>query len=389
MTDLSIGPLVAADETLHHQVVNTFGAVASTDVNWTEKIWANASARDGSLQIAFGLGKYLNRGVLDAYAGVCQGTTQWTVRGSRSLVLDAETISVGPLHYEVIEPLRSVRIVLEPNEIQPIAFDVVLHAAVPAGLEGREVIRAPGSSRITNDVVRYHQAGRAEGWVELDGERTPIDSSSWVSARDHSWGVRNSVGAPAKDLAPTKYPRNPQSFTSWAPITMTDPAGNDFVLFHYLMNSNFPGQPAVKLSGSIETIDGAVDPLVTAQWIDTSIDDHNRRFLHGTLATTSASGAHNTWRFEASERGTGFHLGTGLYFGFNGAYHGQWRGDLQIDGERVDNCDDRAVAQRIHQLRDCIVHVSGDDGSSGTGVMQTVVIGEFPKFSTTLANTFI
>ncbi|MDT5314340.1 MAG: hypothetical protein QOE74_3360, partial [Mycobacterium sp.] len=30
---------------------------------------ATAYARDGSLQLAFGLGKYTNRGVIDGYAG--------------------------------------------------------------------------------------------------------------------------------------------------------------------------------------------------------------------------------------------------------------------------------------------------------------------------------
>ena len=31
---------------------------------------------------------------------------------------------------------------------------------------------------------------------------------------------------------------------------------------------------------------------------------------------------------------TGFHLGTGLYFGFKGHRHGQWHGPQHIDGER-------------------------------------------------------
>jgi hypothetical protein len=30
---------------------------------------------------------------------------------------------------------------------------------------------------------------------------------------------------------------------------------------------------------------------------------------------------------------TGFHLGTGLYFGFDGHWHGEWRGELHVDGE--------------------------------------------------------
>ena len=35
---------------------------------------------------------------------------------------------------------------------------------------------------------------------------------------------------------------------------------------------------------------------------------------------------------------TGFHLGAGLYFGFNGHHHGEWRGELLVEGERIDDC---------------------------------------------------
>ena len=164
---MSIGRLVAADESLHHQVTNTFGAVMTSDLNWTEKIWASAFAHDGSLAVAFGLGKYLNRGVVDAYAGVAGGVTQWTVRGSRALALDPDTSSVGPILYEVVEPLRTTRLVLERNEIQPIAFDITMHAVVPPALEGRELLRDANTNRVTNDVVRYHQSGGASGWVIL------------------------------------------------------------------------------------------------------------------------------------------------------------------------------------------------------------------------------
>ena len=387
--DITIGPLVAADETLHHQVVNTFGTVASTDANWTEKIWAIACANDGALQVSFGLGKYHNRGVLDAYAGVSRGTEQWTVRASRALHLDPDTTSAGPIHYEIVEALRAVRIVLQPNEVQPIAFDLTLASEIKPGMEGREILRAPNSSRVTNDVVRYHQAGTAAGWIMLDGTRYDVGPSSWSSARDHSWGVRNTVGAPPKDIAPIPYPRNPQSFTSWSPIAITDPDGKVAVLFHYLMESNIPGQPTLKLAGGIEHADGTVERFVSASWTDTVIDDETRRFCGGTFTARLADDTQRRWRYQPTRSGTGFHLGTGLYFGLDGARHGQWRGELHIDGDHFTDCHTRAVAERIHQLRDCVVHVSDDQGSTGTGILQTVIIGDFPEFGTTLPNTFI
>src|SRR5438105_15692579 len=134
--DPGLAPLVAADETLHHQVTDTFGAVGTGELGWTEKLWCSAVARDGALAVGFGLGKYLNRGVLDGYGGVSQGTDQWTVRGSRSLWPDHDSAAVGPLRYEIVEPLRSVRVTLAPNDVQPIAFDLVLTGVCPPALEG-------------------------------------------------------------------------------------------------------------------------------------------------------------------------------------------------------------------------------------------------------------
>ncbi len=385
-----IGPLVAADETLHHQVTDTFGAVASSDLNWTEKIWANATALDGSLQITFGLGKYQNRGVLDAFGGVSRGTEQWTVRGSRALWTDPDGTGVGPLSYDVVEPLRRVRLRCAPNDIVPIAFDVELQAVVPAGLEGREILRASQTGRITNDVVRYHQAGVATGWLDLHGVRHEITPTSWSSARDHSWGVRNTVGSPPKDLAPADYPRSPQSFTSWQPVRMVRADGSEYVIFHYLSRGNMPGQPAHKLSGAIEHPDGRIDGIADAVWQDTRFDDVSRRFLGGTLVVTLDDGSVRPLTMTPFDTGTGFHLGTGLYFGFDGARHGQWRGALHVDGEHVAECDTVDVARRVHQLRDCAVRV--DDpvgGGHGVGVLQTIVIGDWPDLGTTLGATFM
>jgi len=77
----NFGPLLPEDELLTHQIVDTFATVSQSDPSWTEKIWTIAHARDNSLQVVLGVGKYTNRGVFDGAAGVCRGTEQWTVRG--------------------------------------------------------------------------------------------------------------------------------------------------------------------------------------------------------------------------------------------------------------------------------------------------------------------
>lgn len=73
MSKGSIGPLLDADEFFNHQIVDTFATVQQSDYSWTEKVCGMAAARDGSLQIAFGFGKYTNRNIVDAYGGVSRG----------------------------------------------------------------------------------------------------------------------------------------------------------------------------------------------------------------------------------------------------------------------------------------------------------------------------
>ncbi len=76
----TIGPLLPSDEDFNHQIVETFASVGQSDPAWTEKVCGMAAAIDGSLQLVFGFGKYTNRNVVDAYAGIARGTEQWVVR---------------------------------------------------------------------------------------------------------------------------------------------------------------------------------------------------------------------------------------------------------------------------------------------------------------------
>lgn len=78
--------LVPSDESLNHQIAETFAAVSPSDPAWTEKVWGSVFKHDASLAVGRGLGTYINRNVMDTYAGVSRGVAQWTVRDSRMLL---------------------------------------------------------------------------------------------------------------------------------------------------------------------------------------------------------------------------------------------------------------------------------------------------------------
>src|SRR3954447_20017044 len=115
--------LTAADEYLCHQTVASFEEVATTDRNWTEKGYVVAYDVSGKVMVAVGIGKYTNRDVMDAFAGVAVPGRQWNVRASRELRPDLDTTAVGPVAWEVVTPPTENRIALADNALG-VQFDV-------------------------------------------------------------------------------------------------------------------------------------------------------------------------------------------------------------------------------------------------------------------------
>jgi len=382
-----IGPLGPADEGFNHQIVDTFSTVGPSDPSWTEKVCAMAAKRDGTLQLGFGIGKYTNRNVLDGYAGISRGVEQMTVRGSRRLFPDPDRTGVGPVRYEVLEPMKRIRFALDANECQPVAFDWVFEAVLPPALEERTHQRAPLGYRVSAELVRYHQIGVASGWVEVDGERQVIDPDEWVSTRDHSWGVRYDVGVPPGDTDPFNPVSDMDFRMIWSPVLMEDPDGRRWGLFLHLVHVEGFGRSHRTVIGGIEHTDGRVERVADIG-LDLAYDPANRRLLGGTVTAQMEGGGERHFQFEVPTQ-TGFQLGVGLYFGWRGHHHGEWRGELHVDGERLPDCSDPALAREMHQLRDTFVHVRDlDHGGEGWGNCQPMIAGAFPDLGLTADSSF-
>jgi hypothetical protein len=384
----TLGPLVAADESFHHQITDTFATVSQSDRSWTEKVCAMAARTDGSIQLAFGMGKYANRGVLDAYAGVSIGKEQWTVRSSRRLTPDVDRLETGPIRYEVLEPLRTIRFSLGANDVLPVQFEWTFTAAVPAALEHPEHHRNRDGLRLDADIVRYHQIGTGSGWAEVDGERFVLGDEDSVSTRDHSWGVRYMVGEPIEDVEEPPRPSGVSSTIIWSPILCERADGSRYGMHTYYQRHGIGDWQRIELQGGIEHADGRREPWA-ALVPRAEVRDDNRRLVSATLDATMADGSPRPVTVTAVGD-TGFHLGTGLYFGLDGHWHGQWRGDLHIDGEHIADCTDPTTARRIHQMRDNFVRVDDPAGRGvGFGNMQTIFAGPHPEIGLTEQASFM
>ncbi|MFJ9388935.1 hypothetical protein ACIRON_08960 [Nocardioides sp. NPDC101246] len=374
--------IVPNDELLCHQLPQTFATVGESDISWTEKLWGPIFKKDGSLQIDQGIGKYHNRNVMDMFAGVSRGVEQITVRASRVLGNDPERIGAGPLDYEVIEPLKKVRWTLAENDIQPISYDVVLTAVLPPFLEAKDAQREAAAFRVQSDVLRYHQLCTAEGTLTIDGETIEITPDEWYAYRDHSWGVRMDVGDPAPDV--NKVQRLEGDFLLlWSPMYLVRPDGSHYEVHYYIQ---MEGTEVTYFSGFVNNPDGTQTPLNGLK-DDLRFDPDNRRLLGGTLTFDAGWGRTRTLEIEPAGD-TGFHLGTGLYFGFKGTRHGTYLGDHHEDGERFADVSDPKTAREVHQLRDCVIKVREGD-AEGYGILESMVIGEHPRYGLTRETSFL
>ena len=367
-----IGRLLAADEGLNHQLVDTFATLSQTDLAWTEKIWASFARTDGSLQIDFGLGKYQNRGIIDSFGGVSRGREQWTVRASRELASAPEQMAVGPLHYEIIEPLRKTRFRLEPNEVQPVSFDIVLSGVTPPYFEERNLVRDRRSGRIDVNVIRYHQGGWASGTVTVDGVTHDINESEWFGFRDHSWGVRQAIGEPLTDLIPpVPPPPGARGGMKWSPAFFQRPDGS------YYETAIFVAEGPWAYSSAYLNDDSGNQIAVRSVEPDITYDVRNRFITGGRLHLTMETGEQRIIEIETLGQ-TGFFLKPGGYGAWSGHKHGSWKGALHVDGEYIDDCWTPENLSRLGQLRDTPIRVRDGD-AVGYGIMESILGGEWPE----------
>lgn len=382
------GKLIALDEYFVHQIADPFTTVESADINWAERTWHSVFNTHGTHVINFGLGRYHNRGVLDGFGGIARGREQWTVRVSRELRDDPLLMVAEPLRCEVIEPLHKVRWVLEPNSVQPIAFDLTLTSLMPAFLEDRQRQREPDGFRMTSVSSRYHQHGEVSGWMEIEGERIDIKPEDWRCFRDHSWGVRLDVGQPMSDVRPAGPPvaagagRINSTFL-WTRALLTNPQGERVV---YHLQYQAKNDRITYLTAYRYHQDGCRERIARIRH-ELRFDDAKRRIQGGRIHLDMLEGGTRTIEIESLGE-TGFHLGTGLYFGFDGKKMGSWRGKHDIEGEKIEDTSDIATLHRVHQFRDTPIRVTEGEWK-GYGGFSSIVHGEQPELGLTKETSFL
>jgi hypothetical protein len=206
--------LTRADDFPIHQRPEPI-ACAGKDRNFYDRYFFNGYANQSQRFFALALGVYPNRNVMDASFCVIDEGIQHNLRASRHLGCERMNTRVGPISLEVLEPLKSLRIVVDEN-VHGIKADLTF-ASRAVALEEPRFTRELGPGLLM-DYTRLTQNGCYLGSIELKGKRLEITPEMWLGTRDRSWGIRP-VG---KSDDTSQQALLLQFYWLWAPVNFED-----------------------------------------------------------------------------------------------------------------------------------------------------------------------
>jgi hypothetical protein len=365
-------PLTPLDDYPWHQAIAPFPLPATSDTHFNDGYYFGFFSR-GHFGF-FGLRLYPNTNVMDGYAGMVVGGEQRQVRASRALRPDVDTLAVGPLKLTIVEPMQRQRLQLLDNPAG-ITFDVTFTASAPAYLESADIHYRRG--RLLNHVLRYTQLTRIDGTATVDGETIPVDA--WYGNRDHSWGIRASMG-PRIALKGTEETRgDPRAIRIWLPFEVGDHTG------FFSLHEDADGR-RLDFDGMLMSKDGEVTELKTAEH-RFRYTAHSKRLKDGEFTLVDEHGGEHAYAFEvvsdpASPQGYGYVRGWA-----DGEPPGNWRGPDHLEHDRFDVSDPHAVAGPPHvpekrRLGACEypVVVTGPGGDTGMAQIEHMVYGPYRPY---------
>ena len=290
--------------------------MAGSDPQWNDGHYVCLSDTEGQVCLTSNVRLYQNNDVLDGFVCIRHEGRQHNIRLSRRLRPNIDHYGVGPLRIEVVEPMRTMRLVLEDNQFG-IACDVLCHSTVLPYEDPVEVTRIDG--RLLSERATYELVGGCEGWVEVADRRvhlTPQDSSFF---RNHSWGNQAGRGGPRYGA-----PRPPHRV----------PGVRQWVLFRTETHGGFyfsdPSGRAASGKGAILLPEGSV-PVTNVEH-ELRFYDGGRRVRSGTYRLTDADGIERSYTFD--DLGWVYCQGGGYFGGFDDHLgQGVYRGDLHVEGE--------------------------------------------------------
>jgi hypothetical protein len=363
---VGLGPL---DEYPIHQLPRPVAWAGSSDRNFYDRCYLNAHDRTGDLFLITGLGFYPNLGTKDAYVLLRRGDEQTAVHLSDAADprgADRLAQQVGNYRIDIIEPLRSLRVVMD--ETEGMALDLTWNGTFEVVQELPHVMRQGTST--TLDAQRFAQLGTWEGVISVDGTDIAVTPDRWVGTRDRSWGIR-----PVGEAAPAGKPADPAFDGMW---WLYVPLGFDEFSVVIIIQETPDGYRTVNDCSRIWR-DGRVEqlgwPRVTVHY-----SPGTRIPTGATITCTAPNGDPIVLEVE-SLLPVPLHVGGG-YGGDSDWTHGVWNGPHFTERLTYDMNDPSIVGRVMFGVIDHVgratVHGPGagvPDGSEGWGLFEHGALG--------------
>ncbi len=227
------------DDYLIHQAPFPVNQPGLSNRNFYDRYWFSGFDKAGKFLFEIGFGRYPHRFVQDGHFSVTVEGVQHSFHASRRVADNPMDSTAGPLRVEVAQPMRIVRVVIEPNDTE-VECDLSFHAKAPPIQEPKNVMY--DGARLIMDTQRFTQYGAWEGFFSIKGRRFEVTRNQVIGNRDKSWGMRP-VGE-YEDGAPSKLTTDPGVYWVWSPLHF------DRFCTHFLTREMPNGHPQ-ELSASI------------------------------------------------------------------------------------------------------------------------------------------
>jgi hypothetical protein len=366
--------LTPFDDYPFHQAPTPFATVATSDAHYNDGYFCAFYAP--GWYFFTGLRLHPNVNVMDGWASAAHANRQTAVRASRALHPRYEELQVGPVRFEIVEPMRRLRLIAAENPAG-IAFDVMLEAQSPPFVEERYQHFKYGA--VVNDLVRYTQICRATGHATVGGERIAVER--WHAMRDHSWGVRSSMAVPTgiRGVERDDDPAARRALRLWVPFEVEDHCG------FFNTHENSAGRP-LDFEGRLDYADGRSVRLAAVRHALEYLPG-TRRVARGTLELDGEDGV--TRRYALELAGTPADVQGGGYYGGwrDGGSAGIWRGATHLEFDSYDATPGagesgpphlppaRRLGPTEHPMR-----MTGPGGASGMAHFEHTISGAYPRY---------
>ena len=365
------------DDYPYHQHMMPSDIPATSDSHFNDGYWW--SWYNGDSYFFCGLRVHANNNVMDGYAGVVKDGVQRNVRVSRALRPHPNTLRVGPLSVEVVEPLVVQRLILEENP-SGVTFDVQARASCPMFVETPYVHYRYG--RVLNHLIRYSGSVRAGGTATVRGQVLDIDD--WYGGRDHSWGIRSSMGphVPIHGAGETDDDADRRALRLWVPFETDRDSG----FFH--LHEDRHGR-VLDFEGRLYRPDGQTVTLASARHT-LAYHPGSRRLAGGQFTLVQHDGVEQVYFFAvagepAHPQGFGYTRGWS-----DGGNPGAYRGVAYLEADSFDVSDPagRAGPDHVDPARrlggtEFATHCTGPGGAVGMAHVEHMIYPPYDPYGFT------